>query len=512
MRWWVLGVYAVIAGMQGLNWAIPGPISTSTQKLFGWTSDDTSLLVNWGPIAFIPLSLPFAWLIDANLRWAVIASAACVVVGSWIRVIATWQVKDPSEYSGSLLVWMNVAQFVSDCGGPVAMGAVSRLSQVWFSPEQRAIATAVGTESNMLGVALAFLWGPGLFPDTHPRVEAAQWLWLSLAIPATVVLVLTVLTFPERPAEAPSESARIQRIASMRGHGGINSDIKDGDGLSAALIAGDREEAGNAEGGAFAAPASSEHTGWWGRAVEAWEMMVELGNNFQFWVLALGYGATTGVYGAWVAVLAINLQSVNVSQSLAGWIGFVATVAGCAAGLVSGHLLERFRQGKLLLIALTVAAGVSFLVFAVITTLRHDALHALALHPAAHPSFFATDGAFVPLFVFAALGGFFCTASVPAFYEMASETAFPLDQGFISTMLANMNNVACVLFLAVPINQVGTRWENWAMAAVCFLTAAAFALLFKEVQKRRMVDDSVADKRGALVDPTNTPASSASLQ
>jgi FLVCR family MFS transporter len=65
VRWWVLGVFAVIAGMQGLCWAMPGAIALSSRIAFGWTADQSSLLVNWGPIAFIPLSLPFAWLTGA---------------------------------------------------------------------------------------------------------------------------------------------------------------------------------------------------------------------------------------------------------------------------------------------------------------------------------------------------------------------------------------------------------------------------------------------------------------
>jgi FLVCR family MFS transporter len=125
---------------------------------------------------------------------------------------------DPANYySTTLLNWMHVAQFVSACGAPVAMGAVARLSHVWFAPEQKAFATAIGTQANSLGVAMSFVMGPSLFPENRPSILAATALWIWLAVPATVVFLATLFAFPERPAVAPSESARIQRVESVNG-------------------------------------------------------------------------------------------------------------------------------------------------------------------------------------------------------------------------------------------------------------------------------------------------------
>ncbi len=444
-----------------------------------------------------------------------VASAGCVLVGSWIRVVATIMIKDPAQYGTTLLQCMHAAQFLSDCGGPVAMGAVSRLSQVWFPAQQRSLATAISTESNMLGVALAFLWGPGMFGRAE-RAEALG-LWWSLAIPATLVFLLAVFTFPERPATPPSESARVQRIASVRGHGGLGDAVREQEEEEEEedeqqqqqqhrrLLQAEEAEAREEKEEQGGAPAQ-HHTGWWGRARESLAMGWALASNFNFCVLALGYGVVTGIYGAWAAVLAINLETVDVSQNLAGWIGFAATVGGCVAGLVSGHLLERLRQGKWVLIALITASGVSFLAFAIITAVRHNAIHSPehGTH-LGHDTWVTGDDALVLLFLFATLGGFFCTATIPAFYEIAAETAYPLDQGFIGTMLANFNNLFCLAFLVVPVSTIGTRWENWTMAGVCFATVVAFVFLFQEVQKRRQVDEGA--KSLALPPADQHPAS-----
>jgi hypothetical protein len=65
MRWWVLVLFSLFSAMQGLNWAIPGPVADATSSVYGWSADATSLLVNLGPIAFLPLSIPCAWLVGA---------------------------------------------------------------------------------------------------------------------------------------------------------------------------------------------------------------------------------------------------------------------------------------------------------------------------------------------------------------------------------------------------------------------------------------------------------------
>lgn len=51
---------------QGGVWNMWGPIAQSSEFAFGWTDGSIALLSNWGPIAYIPLALPFSWLMDVK--------------------------------------------------------------------------------------------------------------------------------------------------------------------------------------------------------------------------------------------------------------------------------------------------------------------------------------------------------------------------------------------------------------------------------------------------------------
>ena len=60
---------------------------------------------------------------------------------------------------------MNVGQGLNGLAGPVAMAAPPAISAVWFPPEQRTQATAIGVFFGMLGTASGFLLGPNIVPE-----------------------------------------------------------------------------------------------------------------------------------------------------------------------------------------------------------------------------------------------------------------------------------------------------------------------------------------------------------
>ena len=54
---------------------------------------------------------------------------------------------------------IHVGQLLNGLGGPVAMGGPPAVSAVWFPAKQRTTATAIGSISNGLGVAISFIIG-----------------------------------------------------------------------------------------------------------------------------------------------------------------------------------------------------------------------------------------------------------------------------------------------------------------------------------------------------------------
>lgn len=65
-RWYVLLVFSFVAMMQGGLWNTWGPIAASSEEAFDWTDGDIALYANWGPIAYLVATFPFAWLIDTK--------------------------------------------------------------------------------------------------------------------------------------------------------------------------------------------------------------------------------------------------------------------------------------------------------------------------------------------------------------------------------------------------------------------------------------------------------------
>lgn len=110
-RWGVLAVFCSAAFMQGLVWAMPGPISGVLSELFNCDNACDALLVNWGPIAFLVAVLPSAWLIDHSLRWATISLAILISAGGWVRVASSF-VSD----SSTIVVLLHIAQAVNAIG------------------------------------------------------------------------------------------------------------------------------------------------------------------------------------------------------------------------------------------------------------------------------------------------------------------------------------------------------------------------------------------------------------
>ena len=54
---------------------------------------------------------------------------------------------------------MHAGQALNGLAGPVAMAAPPAVSAIWFPPDQRTTATAVGTLFGMMGTAVGFFLG-----------------------------------------------------------------------------------------------------------------------------------------------------------------------------------------------------------------------------------------------------------------------------------------------------------------------------------------------------------------
>eukprot|EP00042_Codosiga_hollandica_P026034 m.120030 g.120030 ORF g.120030 m.120030 type:complete len:472 (-) comp52074_c0_seq2:819-2234(-) len=420
IRWWLLTLVSCISFAQGCIWNNWGPISNSVQSAFGWSDGVVALMANWGPICYLIAVIPSSWIMDIRgARSACVIAAALVFAGALVRCFS----KSASVATGLI----HLGQIFNGLAGPVAMSIPPVLSATWFPPGQRTTATAIMSMSNYIGVALAFVLGPQLMPahEASPtstdldeiKSSILKYMWMQAGFTG-LVFICTVIHFPNKPPNAPSRSAKSERMSFVLG-------IK------------------------------------------------SLMRHRQFWLVAAAYGAITGIYSGWSAYLEPNLQEFlddDAAQTESGWIGFYGTIASCVSGIALGLVSDRL-GGKMKAILLLICAVslAMFLWFAL--ACQGVVLKATSV-----------------LYTSSIAGGFFLNGAIPLFYELGVETTYPIAEGITTGVLTSLNNVAGLIFLAIPeIPNLGNIWANWALVAACGFSFLCM-VFFQEHYRRTSVD------------------------
>lgn len=220
-------------------------------------------------------------------------AAAMQLVGAVLRFIPTGDLQ-----TSTFLI--HCGQIVVGLAGPVGMATAPLLSSTWFPPHQRTTATAISTVAGYVGTSLSFIIGPAFVGDVTKsnalkkgdnyvlnKTEEEQYqgqINLLLYVEAgiqVILLIIILVHYPSKPPNPPSLSAATGRV-----------DFRDG--------------------------------------------ARRLSKNFNFLLLATIYGASTGVFGGWCAVLYQNLSDygIRVTEHFAEWLGFVAVTCGAFSGVL----------------------------------------------------------------------------------------------------------------------------------------------------------------------------------
>lgn len=205
-RWWILATFSLFAFAQGMFWAIPGPVSAAMGTLYNINDTTIQLLINYGPIFYLPLSIPLAYWMDrpGGVRQATLWGITIVGIGQICRNLAY----DDSTVS---IVLVHTSYILNAIAGPVAMSAVGKISEDWFPPSFRATSTAIMSEANLFGGAAAQLIGPQMVPDgTMPQLLDFMYL---CSVIAGLNLVMALIYFPSHPPHPPSISASTTKAA-----------------------------------------------------------------------------------------------------------------------------------------------------------------------------------------------------------------------------------------------------------------------------------------------------------
>ena len=209
-RFWVLFVYGFLVLNQCMFWLTFSPIASSTQSYYNVSEATVDLLLNWGPIIFLP-SLPVAYLMlntRRGLRTCVITFAIVSLIATLIRLIPSLTTSPSTpRFHAVALPFIHTGQILIAATGPFAMALGSQLSSIWFAPHERTRATTVAVLSASAGGAVAFLISPHLVFESW-RVPHLLYLHAGQAL---VACTFTLIYFPAEPPTPSSAAAHLHR-------------------------------------------------------------------------------------------------------------------------------------------------------------------------------------------------------------------------------------------------------------------------------------------------------------
>ena len=141
-RWIVLILFLLVAGISQMLWLNFAPILSFIEKQYQVSESQAGLLLLVFPLIYVILSVPAGALTDKKgYRYSISLGAIIMAVFACLRV-----------YTSSFWILL-LAQIGIAIGQPYAVNGISKLVMDWFSEEQAAIATGLGTMGMFIGMA-----------------------------------------------------------------------------------------------------------------------------------------------------------------------------------------------------------------------------------------------------------------------------------------------------------------------------------------------------------------------
>jgi len=206
---------------------------------------------------------------------------------------------------------------------------------------------------------------------------------------------------------------------------------------------------------------------------QLWREMIDAVKNPSFIILILIGGGAGGLYNIWSSMIDIILSPLGVSQTTAGWLGFIMTVAGILGCIVVGKLGDTIFKGRfrLLLVLIYLGACASYIV---LTLCLPSVISNRTLIPSSMwLVYLACCG-----------GGLFLTAATPLFYELGAELTYPVPEGTSAGLITFVNNVACLGIIGIS-PYVSTLSLNLLMAVSVLVATLLFAFMREEYRRTK---------------------------
>jgi MFS family permease len=187
-RWVVLGVFSFLNLTIQTLWIAYAPITDAAAKYYGTSELHVGWLAMSFMIAFVPLSMPASWAIDAlGFRRAVGIGAALMLACGPLRGLAG------RSYPAVLAATIGLA-----VAQPFLLNAWTKVPAQWFAVSERATAVGVVTLASLVGTAIGMALTPVLTAS-----HSIAWVQSVYGAAAAVSAVLFFAFARERPPTPP---------------------------------------------------------------------------------------------------------------------------------------------------------------------------------------------------------------------------------------------------------------------------------------------------------------------
>ena len=200
----VLGVFMVINLTIQVLWISYAPITGPAARFYGVDDLSIGLLAMSFMIAFIPLSLPVAWVIDTyGFRLAVSIGAALMGVFGLLRGL-----------SGDNYTFVLLSTFGVAVAQPFLLNAWTKVPANWFSVQERATAVGLVTLANLVGTALGMVLTPILIEQLS--IPTVQLIYGGVAAFSAVLFIAFSRERPPTPPCPPGMEVRALMLDGLR--------------------------------------------------------------------------------------------------------------------------------------------------------------------------------------------------------------------------------------------------------------------------------------------------------
>ncbi len=203
-RWVVLAVFMFINLTIQMLWIAYAPITKNAAEYYGVGDLQIGLLAMSFMIAFIPLSIPVAWVIDTyGFHLAVGIGAALMGIFGIARGLAG------ANYSLVLVSTIGIA-----IAQPFLLNAWTKMPANWFSIEERATAVGFVTLANLVGTAIGMVLTPILIETM--TIPTVQLIYGGLAAFSSLLFIFLAREAPPTPPCPAGMQARALMLDGLK--------------------------------------------------------------------------------------------------------------------------------------------------------------------------------------------------------------------------------------------------------------------------------------------------------